>query len=334
MLEPIAGDCFNWLMDHVVNNTMTLEQMNDVFTSRNLGGIIFISVLMVTGLFGNLVVLWIYGRKFKRSNYRTYTIWLAAIDLTNCCIGMPFLLVYHTHYVTFPSLLLCKLGRFVLLYTGNASSLLLVVIGVDRYRRVCHPLKQQISKTQAIVACCVMAFIAVAISWPNLMLFGIHNVTTLPFNQSGPRCWADDDFRDGNTLRDFYIGMCCFSFAVTVVLVICYGLIVRFLFKSETIGTPIQAKKITFTLFIVTLAYVLSALPHNIIIALLLQFPTLHCYMSFEEGFALYIFVWSNLLNNSVNPFIYGISDARFKKELKEMFSYLTEKIKNVASEI
>lgn len=83
-----GSECFSWLD---INNSTTIYDINAQFTERHLGGIVFTGILMFLGLFGNLTVLWIYIRRFKMSNYRTYTIWLALMDVGNCFIGMPFI---------------------------------------------------------------------------------------------------------------------------------------------------------------------------------------------------------------------------------------------------
>lgn len=301
-------------------NETTLQDLNDLFTKRNFGGIVFISLQMIIGCIGNFMVIWIYSRKFRATNFRTYTLWLASMDITNCCIGMPFLLVYHTHYLTFPSIAACKLGRFTMVFTANTSSFILVVIALDRYIHVCRPCNIRISKIERRFLIATAVLLSLGISWPALVLFGNHSVKTLPYNIVGTRCWEDDNFSTNNYISDFYIVQSAVSFVITVILFVAYSLIVRFIYKNKIVDKIAHTKKTTLILLAVTAAYVLSALPHNIFLVILFKIPLFHCHMTFIEGLVFYIFVWSILFNNSVNPFIYGFSDREFRKELKKTF--------------
>lgn len=332
--------CFHWLdgLRSAYNKSPSdnyedmMGMANDLFTRRHLGGIIFICLQMIIGLTGNITVLYIYVIKFKSSNYRTYTTWLAAIDLANCCLGMPFLILYHTNYLKFPNEFICKAGRFILVFTANASAFLLVVIAVDRYRHVCKPMDWQISKKWTTVNCITAVICAFGISWPAFQLFGNHSVTSLPFNMEGTRCWVDDRYNGTRYLSYFYIGLSSLSLTITLVLFIMYGLILQYIymhkncFRSRTnkstreyiAGKTALTKRTTVILLSVTFAYVLSSIPHNVFVVVLLTKEDLHCYMTYFEGMILYTLVWSILLNNSINPFIYGFSDRRFRQEVKD----------------
>lgn len=321
MDNSARNDCFTWIEDLVdANATTTLQDLNYFFLKRNLGGIIFISIMMVIGFFGNVSVVWIYATKFNFTNFRTYTLWLASLDLANCCLGMPFLLVYHTHYLTFPDVTLCKAGRYVMVFSANASAILLVVIAIDRYVHVCKPSKMtSISKNKTIAGCFVAAGVGALISLPAIPLFGNHTVNNLPvhINTSAIRCWEEDRHNQEHYLGLFYVFMSAFSFLVTIILFVIYSLILRFIYKYKISNRTEHTKKITAILFSVTLAYVISALPHNVILVVLFDNPDFQCGLSFTEGFVLYIVVWSNLVNNAVNPVIYGYSDAKFRQEFK-----------------
>jgi hypothetical protein len=52
--------------------------------------IIFISVLILLGIMGNVHVIYIYYRFFTTSTYRIFVLSLAVIDMVSCVISMPF----------------------------------------------------------------------------------------------------------------------------------------------------------------------------------------------------------------------------------------------------
>lgn len=329
--------CFVWINDFIESNVTTLEDLNYFFLERHLGGIIFISIMMIFGLIGNLSVIFIFVTKFKATNYinyRTYTIWLASLDMANCVLGMPFLLVYHTHYLTFPNTVICKGGRFVNVFTANASGFLLLVIAIDRYIHVCKPFNlSKLTDKQTKISCTIAALLGIFISWPSLVLFGKHtvgkhNYDKLPFNVNGTRCWEDDRYEKQNFLSDYYIVLSALSFIITIFLFIIYSLIVRYIYKNKVANRVKHTKKVTLILLAVTVAYVVSSLPHNILLVVLLKNFGLQCGLTFTEGSLLYTFVWLNLVNNTVNPIIYGYSDANFRQQLREFFSRTYNRIR------
>lgn len=326
--------CFDWIKDTLTDNSTSLAEMNALFTRRHIGGIIFISFVMVFGFFGNLAVILIFSLRFNHSSYRTYTLWLAIIDIINCILGLPFLLVYLTHYIEFPSTYYCKFGRFVLVLTTNISAFILIVIAKDRYYCVSNPFRNYSTKHIGLIPCILCIVCGVFVSWPSLILFGNHTMDTLPLNIKGNRCWLADEYKGKCLLSTFYIVLSVLSFIVTISLVIAYSLILGKLFKegglfqrlntsSMTSERPQRTRvnrKTTMTLVAVTFSYLLSVVPHNVLVVILLLKKDLQCYARFDEGMLIYIFAWSVLFNNALNPVIYGFSDQRFRKELKKIF--------------
>ncbi|VDI16355.1 Hypothetical predicted protein [Mytilus galloprovincialis] len=313
-MNKSARQCFTWLE---IDNTTALQNLNDQFTERHIGGISFTSILMVLGIFGNFAVIWIYTQRFKVSNYRTYTIWLAIMDIANSCIGMPFLVYYMSHYLTFPSDGLCKFGRFTMVFTTNSSAYLLVVIAFDRYRKVCKPLKWQLSCKNTKVCCIVATFLGLLTSWPCLVLYGTYTVDTVIPDVKGLRCWTDDAYKNTVYPKIYYIVLYIFNFLVIPILFIAYAQILRFLHTHGTSGVRVKTEKTTITLLAVSAAFLLSAIPHYSLVVITRIQKDFNCNMTFPEGFAYYTFVFSILLNNAVNPFIYGFLDRKFQREMR-----------------
>lgn len=323
--------CFPWLER---NNLTAVHHLNDQFTERHIGGILFTSVLMVLGIFGNFAVLWKYTRRFKVSNYRTYTIWLAIMDITNCCIGMPFLIYYMSHYLTFPSDGLCKFGRFTMVFTTNSSAYILVVIAFDRYRKVCKPLKRQLTSTNTKVCCITATILGLLTSWPCLILYGINIDDTEIPGVKQIRCWTGDDYKYSVYPKVYYIVLYIFNFLVLPILFIVYVHILRFLHTHGKSGVRVKTKKTTITLLAVSVAFLLSAIPHYSLVVTTRFQEDLNCKMTFAEGFFFYTFVFSILLNNSVNPLIYGCLDTQFKREMGNIWQICRKDIRDATSRI
>ncbi|ESO94830.1 hypothetical protein LOTGIDRAFT_161082 [Lottia gigantea] len=309
--------CFKWLKH---DNSTTIEDLNDQFTLRHLGGIIFTAVLMIFGFFGNIMVLWIYIRRFKPSTYRIYTVCLALMDIGNCCTGMPFLIYYMSHYLIFPSAALCQFGRFMIMFTTNCSAYILIVIAFDRFRKVCRPLKWQMSHKHAALCCIIAGCTSLIVSWPTLVVYGNHTMETVVENLPGLRCWTKDPLVDTSYPSAYFITVCVMMVTVMVVLFVAYINILRFLHRHKTTGINIKTKSTTITLLAVTAAFLLSAIPYYSMVIALLILTRLNCDMTFSEGFAYYTIVFSILLNHAVNPFIYGFLDKKFRREVWSMF--------------
>lgn len=319
MTKHSNGECFSWMKGSNSTNGTTLGNLNSLFIGRHIGGITFIGILMVIGILGNFVILWIYGYRFKSTNYRTFILFLVSIDITNCIVGMPFLVVYLSHYMSFPSVDFCRIGRFIVTFTTNGSAFILVVIAFDRYRKVCRPMEWQMTKFQAMMCCIFAVSFASIVSIPTVILYGNYTVDNIVYNVSGTRCWTDDYYKDGYYPSMFYIGLSILSFIISLVLLVTYVLILKCLYQHKAAKRLIRTRKTTITLLAVTVAFIFSAVPHYSLVILTRVRKTFHCEINFIEGFVFYTFVFSILINSSINPFIYGCYDEHFGRELKRI---------------
>lgn len=82
----------------------------------------------------------------------------------------------------------------------------------------------------------------------------------------------------------------------------------------------VQTRKTTLTFLIITSVYIFSSFVHHALAITLHVVPDLDCMMSFTEGALFWTFFWTIFLNNIANPFIYGLSDERFRRHLKNFF--------------
>lgn len=142
-----------------INISETLIRLNAEEAIRRLPVVIFILILMIIGVFGNLHVLYIYYRKFNVSTYRIFVLSLAAIDIISCCVSMPFEIADELNPYIFKAEIACKIFRFLNTCLAMATSLMLVVIASERYRRICKPYGNQMTeKTITILAnwCCLL----------------------------------------------------------------------------------------------------------------------------------------------------------------------------------
>ena len=112
--------------------TNTIEELNIEEAKQYIGGVVFVSILMVMGIIGNVHVIFVYAFKMKPSNHRIFILVLAVLDLITCSIGMPFIIVDLRNPLTFTMVSACKVLRFINYFICTSSALVLLVIAIER----------------------------------------------------------------------------------------------------------------------------------------------------------------------------------------------------------
>ncbi|XP_056018255.1 neuropeptide FF receptor 2-like [Ostrea edulis] len=324
--------CPRWLREQSWPNSTTIEDINAKFRRRNIPGIYFISLQMLLGLIGNLLVIVVYFTRFKTSNYRVFVLFLAFLDLINCVLVMPFGILYLYYPINFPSNLICKAGHFVGFFGGVASPFMLVVIAIDRFRKVCKPLKWQITEKQAKISCIVIVFMTLSVTWFTPWFYGNITVKTDIHGINGTRCFRVENQFFASLSKWYYSVLMSMFIVVTIFLSVLYYFIMKRVhvhskyFSRRHKGSMgscnkhLQTRKSTVTFMIITVVYVISTLTHDALAMILHVKADLECDLTFTTGTIYYTFFWTVFLNNVSNPFIYGLSDDRFSSLIKELF--------------
>lgn len=88
--------------------------------------------------------------------------------------------------------------------------------------------------------------------------------------------------------------------------------------KSVNGGPSLRTKQVTFMLFIITVVFILSFIPHLVLMVINSMNPNFVTDMT-PPGIAIYnIFLRSFVINNMANPIIYGFCDKKFRSECAE----------------
>lgn len=207
-----------------------LSRMNEEEKIRQIPLALFLIVLSVTGFLGNVLVCFIYGRVYKISNSRTFIICLAVVDLFTCAIGIPMELVTSMDQYQFHSPWVCKISRFTNIFTTITSAVVLVLIAMDRYRKICRSLEWQITDKHSKILCVSSVVAGLVLSWPALPLYGIKStelVLSPIVNGTSTECSIDDSSKN-TSLPLVYEALHTLVFLVGVFsLVILYILIGR-----------------------------------------------------------------------------------------------------------
>ncbi|XP_052092306.1 neuropeptide S receptor-like [Mytilus californianus] len=216
-----------------------LEELNNEEAKQYIGGIIFVTIIMIIGVIGNLHVLFVYTFRMKPSNHRIFILSLAVLDMITCIIGMPFIIVDLRNPLTFTMKSACKVLRFVNYFICISSALILTIIAIDRYRKICVPLGKQISRQKAKILIVVCIGISLVLSWPAPVLYGHSSVNTTNPNITGIRCYTDDKFKNSKYQSYFNAVLIMLVFGFLAVLVVIYCRIGRVVSKHNTFKSSV-----------------------------------------------------------------------------------------------
>ncbi|XP_053383050.1 cholecystokinin receptor type A-like [Mercenaria mercenaria] len=224
-------------------NNITLEELDKSERLKYLPLTVLLVTIMVIGIVGNTLVLIVYKTKFTRSSARCYILSLAMADLAVCLFGIPYHLLDLTLILTYTHTNVCKVLSFFIGACTLSSVFILLVVGLDRYFKVCRPLKRQIRDFGDRKACLLATFGAVVISIPNGFIYGQSSVLTPVNNLTGVECFIADEYH-GSDLAVGYLGFNMLVFVMSVLfLIIIYGFICRKIYQHDKMSVEITLKK-------------------------------------------------------------------------------------------
>lgn len=213
-----------------------LDEINNEKAIAMIPVMVYLFILMVMGLLGNTMVCYYYGCKTKRTTHSIFICTVAIYDLISCSMSIPIELVDLRFLYVFTDSGACKFLRFINHFASIGSAFTLLIIAVDRYRRICQPFKKQLTIRDAKVACFILVLTSVFFSWPSFLLYG-----TVPVNLKSKQ-GTDIIGSDCTTIREssyqiylwVYNGVHLTGFLFAVgVLSVMYSLVGRVLLKHK-----------------------------------------------------------------------------------------------------
>ncbi|KAH3709513.1 D(2) dopamine receptor-like [Dreissena polymorpha] len=207
-----------------ISSQVDMKAINDLEKEKYQPTLIILVVLMITGLIGNTCVAVVYKLKLKRSSARVYIISLAMADVSVCTVGMAYHIYDMTHIVEYESAVTCKTLSFLISACTLSSVLILLLVGLDRYLKICRPLKRQIVDFGAIKACVIVVCLAIVISVPYTILYGPRSVPLNKYetNTTGVECFIQDIYSvsSNSYLGIGYLGFIMLLFIILVLFLI------------------------------------------------------------------------------------------------------------------
>lgn len=186
------------LNSNLYENTVLLNELNRNMTTTMLPVTIFMSLEIMVGLLGNISVLLVYYRHCEKSNFRIFVMFMGSIDLTTCLTMLPGEVYTQLHWYKFEHIWLCKLKSYFNIFTVWSSALILVLLAVDRNRKVCRPLGKQLSEEQTKKLCVGSVIISAVMAFPVVLFWGQQSfkMTVDSQNITVTICEKDDKFKD------------------------------------------------------------------------------------------------------------------------------------------
>ncbi|KAH9523304.1 hypothetical protein Btru_066342 [Bulinus truncatus] len=160
---------------------LLLEQINNQMAITLLPAMLVLVVLMIVGITGNSLVVYVFCFKMKFSTQNILIVYLAVFDLLSCTVSIPYEITDMRYFYTFPSETACKIMRFVNTFCAIGSIMTLIVIAVDRFRKICRPSKRQMYTRHVKLSLIPVLALALVFSLPAFVMYGIRATeTTIP----------------------------------------------------------------------------------------------------------------------------------------------------------
>ena len=141
--KPIA------MANHSNHITSTiLADYNEAYSTKIIPNTVVISFLLVVGLIGNPLIIYVYEFRLPRTDGRCYIGPLAFSDLGAMIFTSTFNILQNCTKFAFPGLFLCKVLLFCSYAFNHLSLFLWTVIAIQRYRKICKPFSWQMTRNR------------------------------------------------------------------------------------------------------------------------------------------------------------------------------------------
>ena len=225
-----------------------LDDLNQRDAVKFSSVLVIFGCIILLGSVGNAMSLYIYSRNFKDSNSRCFFILLSIVEFFSSTTSVPMEIYNLVNHYSFTNGRLCKTFVFTEICQVEIGYILLVLIAVDRWRKVCYPFGRQISVTMAKIFCFVLVPIGVIVASPSLALYGRQNfdvdINTSEFPSchtgsthnytlnvsstiTGSRCSVTNEALEGVLPTLYSVLFWCLFLCGTVILTVLYVQIIQ-----------------------------------------------------------------------------------------------------------
>lgn len=283
---------------------------------------VFFGMIGLAGLIGNgLVVLVVAANPNMRSTTNLLIINLAAADLLFVVFCVPFTA---TDYILpeWPfGEIWCKFVQYMIVVTAHASAYTLVLMSLDRFLAVVHPITSMSLRTErnAVIAIAVTWFIILTTATPVAISHGI-----LFYPNKGITYTACLFLRnEGYNLIAFHVSFFLSSYVVplTLISMLYIGMLAR-LWKSGAPGGRVSAesrrgkKRVTRMVVVVVFAFALCWCPIQVILVLKSFEVYEVTHGSIITQIVAHVLAYTN---SCINPILYAFLSENFRKAFRKV---------------
>ena len=298
-----------------------LVEWHSEFAINSIGNIIALCVYMICGLIGNTIVIVVYRYQFKDVSDERYFIPVLAVADLVACIVCPILdimfLAMHLNYV---NSLGCKMALVFITTAAFTSGFVLLCIAIQRYLKICKNKTIPLYLRRIMV---VLSFLlAFSMAVPLAMTYD-HIEFSSQGTVVGKRCGKikyDSDI-DGAAYGIVYLSV---DFLALITFLFLYGRIGCTIYGHFKRNKRVK-NKFTFMFMIITIVFSVSTSPVGVILTLE---GILHDFWDNLTMTQLIVVLWlyhAYLINNLINPFIYGFLDPEFWQATKTLFNCVSK---------
>lgn len=213
------------------------DYLNIRYANALLPVTVLFGLFTLMGVVGNALVLLVFtlGRAYRHNNFRVFVISLGIIDLATSAFLLPAEMAKHRNYFHFEDVGMCKVKCLFNVWAGCAAALSLLVVSIDRFRKVCQPFRTQITPQLATKLCVFLSFfLSIVLSIPGAVMCGIKevNMTNIHGNLTTVFICETEERYMKHILRSIYkYTFIILLVGVSIACVVMYVLIGRQIFK-------------------------------------------------------------------------------------------------------
>lgn len=196
----------------------TLNSLNADFSVRFTPLIVILGIAMMIGVVGNCFVIHINRRKTKLSSSEIFIMCLSIHDFITCFVGIPAEIYGLLHSINLTSDVACKMLKGIQGVSIMTSSILLLSVTYDRYRRICK-LERNMNQRTTKSICVLSMVIGILAASPIFVFYGKETVHLKNYNETGSACSISDLYRNSTALRA-YFGLLVIYFVSCIVVII------------------------------------------------------------------------------------------------------------------
>ncbi|XP_053947129.1 allatostatin-A receptor [Anastrepha ludens] len=295
-------------------------------------------IFALTGFFGNtLVILVVIFNQQMHSTTNLLIVNLAVADLLFVVFCIPFTATdYITEYWPFGDVW-CRSVQYLIVVTAFASIYTLVLMSVDRFLAVVHPIRSRQLRTEKVtkIAIATLWVIILTISLPVALVHGLTELEAYP-NVTYVFC----TFSETNVLvTQTSYQIIFFAFSYLLPLMAISGLYVRMIMRLWHQGSGVQMsvksqrgrKRVTRLVVVVVVAFASLWLP----VQLILLLKALDIYHS-NTKIKLLLQVMAQTLaymSSCINPVLYAFLSDNFRKAFYKAV-HCKERYQNYSSDL